>query len=283
MASVSTTQTTQSNNVVLAKDFKAASVKFTDPKKKKDGKTSVALLVKDSTFYLETPYLKAPFGISTFVEKGKEDQPKKWTLPLSAEGIDDASKELVSSFFGEIEHLDNFNQEFLTKHPELCGKTQQGKVKSAQSIGENMWRMLKKNKDPQYADRITPTIYGSRNKLPDGTFEEDSNRPGISVYMAGSSEEHHPESFEELQTMIPKGSFVKAILVIREAMTAQNAGLTCSVVQLLVRKRTNNKLSGYAFSEPVENAPGDNADESATVDTPVETEVVEEKPDSDKE
>lgn len=283
MASVSTTQTTQSNNVVLAKDFKAASVKFTDPKKKKDGKTSVALWVKDSTFYLETPYLKAPFGVSSnekYLEK--EDQPKKWNISLSAEGIDDASKELVSSFFTEIEHLDNYNQEFLIKHPELCGKTSQGKVKSAQSISENMWRLLKKNKDPQYADRINPTIYGSRNKLPDGTFEEDPEKPGISVYMAGSGEEHHPESFKELQTMIPKGSFVKAILVVREVMTAQNAGLTCSVVQLLVRKRTNNKLSGYAFSEPVENAP-DNADESAPVDTPVETEVVEEKADSDKE
>jgi len=290
MASVSTQQQqpkTQSSSVVLAKDFKASGIKFTEPKKR-DGKFFVSLLNKESTFFVESPWLQAPFSISTFQgdnTEGKEVN-KKWTLPLSAVAQSEDEKETVKQFFQELEALDNANCAYLVSHPELAGKAQNGKAKSKAVIEETMWRVMKKNKDPQYADRINPTIYSDRGeKNEDGTYTPNPEKPGITVFMSGNSDEQHPETYEELQNMIPKGSFVKAILSIREAITPQNAGLTCSAVQLLVKKRMNNKLSGYAFSDPASSSGtnNENGNTETTVPDAENVPVSEEKADSDHE
>jgi hypothetical protein len=241
------------NDVIVSPDvFTHKEVRLAVPKKKSDGKIFTSSSYKKNPIYLETPWLQATMGVTNNIKFIKSATDKlKWQLILSATPADESEAGLVEHFFNELRATDEMGIEYQFTN----AKGLYNKEKSKESIKENAWKLFKQSR-PEYPAQVSPTIYSYRTKEGKDKVVEDPNRPGIQVYIDGDELDSEgnpidrcPETFEKLQELIPKGSFIKAILSVRFASSPKDGGFLCSVSQLLVKPRANNRPKNYAFGK----------------------------------
>jgi len=238
---------TSNSGIIIPEKFKANNLSTTIPRKKKingTDKINALLLHNNMPIYLETPWCKAPFGVSAFKPNADDPAQKlEWSLNLSASSInenDENEKMLVNLFFEEWIKVEGFMiQHGIDNSKLIFGK----ETKSFEVMKERFYDIVK-GKDTEYPPRIQPKIGKARDK--DKQIIE--TKPNVTVFMAGSTEPLEVNTFEDLQKIVPKGAVVKCILQPRLYYIGTKYGISLNILQLLVKKRSGQRPEGYAFS-----------------------------------
>lgn len=265
--------TEATNNVLLPEELNAEQLTVTAPRKRGDRQVSY-LLQDGNAMYVESPWLRAPFGVSGF--EPESGGSKEWSINLSASPTSDDVKEneVIENWFKQWAGADklmvNHGVEFAAAV--TGGKKKKLSKDAAEAICTPVVKTSNDKDGNPYPPRLQPKIPKARD--PEDSKKVLANTPNVSVFYEGSNDPVEFETFDELAEIIPKGSIVKAILQPRVwYIGGKTYGLSLAVLSLLVRKRINSRPEGYAFSVPAENEDGDSAAEEAE----------EEQPDSDAE
>lgn len=214
---------TADSRIISTEDFDVSCVTATEPKKKNERLQSY-LLYNSSTFYVETNFGRAPFGVKAFEGGDKTD----YSLNISLEHDD----KLIESF-GK---LDEYMIDFAVEHSMIIFKK---KYTSAQrEVVRAMYTSLvKKSEGGDYPPRIAPKI--QKKSSTDLT-------PAILFYHS-EEEEVEIESFAQLEKLIPKSARVKAIISLRPWFVSGRFGVNLTIQQILVSKMSSGKPTTYAF------------------------------------
>lgn len=247
----------KNTSVIKTNDLNAEVFSITDPRKGKNDRLSSLLLHDETPVYSETPWLKAPFGVSDYTPEGGKTE---WSINLSAtplvdvgdgedkEAAREAAQDVTNRYFEQWCLADEMMLEHGIKHYKLI---KQALKKAPNKEGMAMlYNEIVKGKGTQYPLRLQPKIPKMRDPKNPKDVLEDS--PNVQVYKAGTGEEVSITSFQDLVKLIPKGSFVKAIILPKVWYIAGKYGVSLSVVQLLVREQTSGRPTGYAFSVPID-------------------------------
>ena len=230
-----------SQNVVTNSEFSAKNFSLADPKKK-DGRINALGLYNGRPFYSETPLSSTPFGITTF--QGGEKQDYSMNMSLNKE----------DPYTQQLNQLDEYMIDYGVKHSKVIfGKEY---TPAQRPIVEALYsRVLKegrKDGDKEYPPRIAPKIMRSRDA---------TEKPNL-MFFHSSSEEVELDSFDQLVSLVPKGSKVKSLIVFRPWFISGKFGLSCNVIQVLAPKRSFSRPTGYAFNSsedlPAEDSPASN-------------------------
>jgi hypothetical protein len=217
-------KSTADSRIISTEDFDVSNVTATEPKKKNERLQSY-LLYNASTFYVETNFGRAPFGVKAFEGGDKTD----YSLNISLEHDD----KLIQSF----NELDEYMIDFAVEHSLIIFKK---KYTSAQrEVVRAMYTSLVKKSDGgDYPPRIAPKI--QKKSSTDLTPEL--------LFYHSEAEEVEIESFSHLEKLVPKGARVKAIVSIRPWFVSGRFGLNLTIQQILVPKMSSGKPTSYAFS-----------------------------------
>jgi len=212
------------SRIISTEDFDVSCVTATEPKKKNERLQSY-LLYNSSTFYVETNFGRAPFGVKAFEGGDKTD----YSLNISLEQDD----KLIQSFT----ELDEYMIDFAVEHSLLIFKK---KYTSAQrEVVRAMYTSLVKKSDGgDYPPRISPKI--QKKSSTDLTPEL--------LFYHSEEEEVEIESFSQLEKLVPKGARVKAIVSLRPWFVSGRFGVNLTIQQILVPKMSTGKPTTYAFS-----------------------------------
>ena len=212
------------SRIISTEDFDVLNVTATEPKKKNDRLQSY-LLYNSSTFYVETNFGRAPFGVKAFEGGDKTD----YSLNISLEHDD----KLIQSFI----ELDEYMINFAVEHSMIIFKK---KYTSAQrEVVRAMYTSLVKKSDGgDYPPRIAPKI--QKKSSTDLT-------PALLFYHS-EEEEVEIESFSQVEKLVPKGARVKAIVSLRPWFVSGRFGVNLTIQQILVPKISGGKPTSYSFS-----------------------------------
>lgn len=260
-------------------DFNTSHVTITDPRKKKNAKGDInfnaLILHHGRPLYLETPWLRAPFGASLFEKDGK----KNYSLALNPVGCnldDEEEKVMIDQFFDQLEQLDALLLDYGWNHRNAGFF---GDVPEVKAVVKALYsKCVKQDKEKEYPRRLNLTLPKAR--------DEDNNVldtvPGFDIYK-DSTEPYDVESFNQLVAsingkpnpdphLIEKGAFCRAILQPRIWFIAGKYGLSWNLRALELKTIVKVNFRGkYAFSRPVED------DEESVEDGSVEDGSVEEE------
>lgn len=281
-----TTQEETTGNVregiTTAKEFHTENVTITEPRKRKntsgDINFNALILHNNRPLYLETPWLRAPFGCGSFEKDGK----KNYSLALNPVGCnldDEEEQEIINNFFDQLENLDaklldygwdNRDVGFFSDVPEV-----KAVVKALYS------KCVKQDKEKLYPRRINLTFPKARDE--DNNILD--NVPGFDIYK-GSKIPCEVESFDDLVAsingkpnpephLIEKGAFCRAILQPRIWFIAGKYGLSWNIRALELKSITKVNFKGkYVFSRP-EGDDDDDEEEASVEEKSVEERSVE--------
>jgi hypothetical protein len=219
-------KSTADSRIISTEDFDVSNVTATEPKKKNERLQSY-LLYNSTTFYVETNFGRAPFGVKAFEGGDKSDY--SYSLNISLKEND----KLIQSF----NELDEYMIDFAVEHSLMIFKK---KYTSAQrEVVRAMYTSLVKKSDGgDYPPRIAPKI--QKKSSTDLTPEL--------LFYHSEEEEVEIESFSHLEKLVPKGAGVKAIVSIRPWFVSGRFGLNLTIQQILVPKMSSGKPTTYAFS-----------------------------------
>ena len=217
---------TADSRIISTEEFDLSNLTATEPKKKNDRLQSY-LLYNSSTFYVETNFGRAPFGVKAF-EGGDKDK-TDYSLNISLEHDD----KLIQS----LTDLDEYMIDFAVEHSLIIFKK---KYTSAQrEVVRAMYTSsVKKSEGGDYPPRIAPKI--QKKSSTDLT-------PGLLFYHS-EEEEVEIESFSQLEKLVPKGARVKAIVSLRPWFVSGRFGVNMTIQQILVPKMSGGKPTTYSFS-----------------------------------
>ena len=240
------------DNIISPSNLNHEQFSITPLKLKNDKKVSY-FVQNGSPIYAETPWVRAPFGISGFQPKGSLSL--EWSINLSAVGddssIDEKEKAETNAWFEQWVHAD----EMMIDHGVANSKLIFGKEykPSQRDVVAALFAPVVKGKDTAYPIRVQPKIMKMTKQDPNdkAKFITLHDEPNILVCMEGSAEELTITSFKQLEKLVPKNGYVKAIVQPKTWYVAGKFGLLLNVLQLLVRKKTGGRPTGYAFGVPL--------------------------------
>jgi hypothetical protein len=260
-------KSTADSRIISTEDFDVSKITLTEPKKKNDRLISY-LLYDGSTFYVETNFGRAPFGVKAFEGGDKTD----YSLNISLEHDD----KLIQSF----DELDEYVIDCALRYSKAIFKREY--TSAQREVVRAMYTSLVKKSDGgDYPPRIAPKI---QKKSP------TDNTPELLFYHS-EEEEVVIESFSQLEKLVPKGARVKAIVALRPWFVSGRFGVNMTIHQILVPKMSSGKPTTYAFSNKTgvasikitasesikaiekakEEEPEDEQDEEQKADTDVES------------
>jgi len=264
------TNQTGNGGVIRVNEFSASDYRMTTPQKK-NNRLITYLLKEDDPVYIESPWLRAPFGVTNF--EAKSTGSKEWSINISAPSVDDRSEEseTINQWFSEWSNLDDFLVEKGVEFQETIF----GKGKKSKEVVQALYTTVVKGQDSGYPVRLQPKIQKARD--PNDKQKVLDDTPDVIVYEKGSATPTEFENFEELAELVPKNSMVKVILQPKIWCISGKFGLSLRVLQLLVQRRNSSVPSGYAFSDAV-----DEEQEDSDVEEQEDSDAVEQE-DSDAE
>jgi hypothetical protein len=211
------------SRIISTEDFDVSNVTATEPKKKNDRLQSY-LLYNTSTFYVETNFGRAPFGVKAFEGGDKTD----YSLNISL----DENDKLIQS----LSQLDEYMIDFAVEHSLLIFKKKY--TPAQREVVRAMYTSsVKKSEGGDYPPRIAPKI--QKKSSTDLT-------PALLFYHS-EEEEVEIESFSQLEKLVPKGARVKAIISLRPWFVSGRFGVNLTIQQILVSKMSSGKPTTYAF------------------------------------
>ena len=221
---------------------------LTKAKKNDKGKVQASLLHNElkKSFYIETPYLIAPFNPSTYNPNNNVPEAEQnWSLSVKATPGNGDSQENVDKFFDIFRKLDQIMIDWALENSLLVfGKAYKPEQKSIVEALLEKKKLIKSSIDKEgnaYPDRIDFKF--SRN---------DANKPDVLIFR-DTSVPLEVNSFAEIVELIPKGSSIKAIIHPTLYVMPGGCGIRLRIVQIKLANNSQKlgKPVTYAFSDPV--------------------------------
>lgn len=219
---------------------------ITNPKLNKNKQLTAGIINEKtrSALYIETPYLINPFGVTTY-DGGKaiQEEAKTWSLVLKADaGKQYENTEEINTLFKFLKELDEKTIDFGILHSQTIFKKKYDE--NQRSILLDL--LYNKGVKPSigadgtvYPDKITLKIMKTADMLPDVVVYKDSPTP-IEI-----------TSWENLQSIVPKGTPIKAIMQPRLYFVNGKFGINFRVLQIkLPNYEKIGRPTTYAFSDP---------------------------------
>lgn len=273
------TKTTPENvrkGITSSSEFHTNHVTITDPRKRKNAKGDInfnALVLHGGRpLYLETPWLRAPFGASLFEKEGGKKNYSLALNPLGPNLDDEEENVMIQEFFDQLEQLDAILLEYGWNHRNAGFFSEVPEVKAV--VKALYSKCVKQDKEKQYPRRLNLSLPMARdedNKILDTV-------PGFDIYK-DSTEPYPVESFTEIVAsmngnpnhephLIEKGAFCRCIIQPRIWFIAGKFGVTWSVRALELKTIVKVNFRGkYAFSRPDgEEASDDDSDADSDAD-----------------
>ena len=182
----------------------------------------------------------APFGITTF-DKGDSGS-KAYSLNISASSKDPDDDDMINSYYDKWEEFDRKMIQYGIKYSDIIlGK----KTESEEVVQMAYSRIVKVSDDGDYPRRLAPKIKEMYNDQ-----REATGLPKIKVYqnIDGKYKEVEIESYDHLISMVPKKSYVKAILEPYAWFINKKYGISMSITQLLIEECNVTELTECAFT-----------------------------------
>jgi hypothetical protein len=248
MSNQTQTQTTVTN-IFKFSSIDADELILTKAKKNDKGKVQASLLHNEikKSFYIETPYLIAPFSPSTYNPNNNVPEVEQnWSLSVKATPGNGDSQENVDKFFDIFRKLEERMIDWALENSLLVfGKTYKPDQKTIIEALLEKKKLIKSSIDKEgnpYPDRIDFKF--SRN---------DNNKPDVLIFR-DTSVPLQVNSFAEIVDLIPKGSSVKAIIHPTLYTMPGGCGIRLRIVQIKLSNNSQKlgKPITYAFSDPVD-------------------------------
>lgn len=246
---MSTQTKTPTTNVFKSSSIDANALILTKAKKNDKGKPQASLLHDElkKSFYIETPYVRVPFGPSTY-DPGNNipEKEKNVTLSVKASPGDGESQENVDKFFDIFRVLEKRLIDWAIENSLLVfGKKYEPDKKTIVEALLEKKKLIKTSVDKDgnsYPDRIDFKFSRNDNGNLDVLIFRDTPVP------------IQANTFDEVVELIPKGSSIKAIIHPTLYIMPGGCGIRLRIVQI---KLANNSLKlgkpiTYAFSDPVD-------------------------------
>ena len=224
---------------------------LSNPRKNDKGKVQAFLLHNEikKSFYIETPYLIAPFSPSTYNPNNNVPEVEQnWSLSVKASPGNGDSQENVDKFFEIFRILEQRVINWALENSLLVfGKAYKPEQRSIVEALLEKKKLIKSSVDKEgnsYPDRIDFKF--SRN---------DSNKPDVLIFR-DTSVPLEVNSFAEIVELIPKGSAIKAIIHPTLYTMPGGCGIRLRIVQIKLANNSQKlgKPITYAFSDPVDNS-----------------------------
>lgn len=239
-SAVLTTQSIQEQNYKVI---------FTNPKLNKNKQLTAAILneLTKSALYIETDYLIAPFGLSSYDKvKGVQDTANSsWSIALKAHGGSIGNRETIAKLF-----------EFLKT--EIDAKAVDYGIKFSKDIFKKEYTEAQRSivSDALYNSAVKASTAMDENGVPYPdkimlkVMRTEKGGPDLLVFKNGP-EPISVSTWEELQELIPKGTPIKSIIQPRLYFVSGKYGVNFRVLQIkLPNIEKVGKPLSYAFSEP---------------------------------
>ena len=248
---------------------------ITQPKLNKDKRLTAAFIDtnKKSTFFIETPYLKLPFGASAYEQKDV----KTWSITAKAQG---EKTDEIKVLFDYLYAVQDKALDLCAENSKLIFKKELTKEQIL--TADKFKGCIKKSANQEgvaYPDSITFKIAKNENNVPLLDLFKISNNVPTKVEIS---------SMEELPSLIPKGSDASFLFKLNIYFVNGNAGINLKLYHILVPEtmRYTSPTGVFVFSEdliggntnvpPVVVSNNETVTPSATVAT-IENPVVVEK------
>ena len=241
------------SSIQTTTDFDASSVQFGKLRKNKNGGKAVYLSTRDgSKVQLQLPFMRTPFGLSTFTDEASKKT--TYTLDLSF----DAGDPEVEGFMGKMSKLD----EIVAKTVADNSKEWLGKQFNLAVLKEALYKPLVRPGKGEYASTLKIKI---ATDVKTGNFIPEA---------------YNMQQKEVPMTSLEKGQRVMAIVELNQIWFIDNKfGVSVKLLQVLLEP--SKKLPKFAFKLPAgtvtEEAPAD--EEATEEDDQQETDYDEEEVD----
>lgn len=218
--------------IILAKDFDIKNVSFSDVKMLDNGGKIVYVSYNRAPFFLQTPTMPAPFGLSSW-DGGDGKSAVKYSLDLSFKGMDASPS--VKAFYGVLEKLDRtlLDHGFANQANWFKGK-RYGSREIVEALYTPLIKFARDKTTGEKTDAYPPTFKASV-PFRDGDFACD-------VFDATRK----PVRLSDIDT---KGSAVTAIIQCTGVWFAGGKfGVSWKIAQMKVVS-SSSKLSGFALRD----------------------------------
>jgi hypothetical protein len=286
------------NGIVSYNNLNAESFTIAPPKKNKDGKLMISMKFKGiNPNGYETPYLRAPFGLSRYEKDGNIT----WSVPLVGEAKDPETQEEVTQFFATLEAIDqvflNYGVEngavmfpvkgkapskelieskysplvkvrpdgsrfFTLKFADLGNSKPYHLKEREDRVATLTERISEENEDEDDRNAIRDLLTERGLLAEDGTVTiPDDEFPNVLFYRPDGSEVMI-FSYDDLAEAMPekKSCFGRYIFTLRPWVTNVGFGLKPTIMQMEVEEPPRGKPKFNAFSKKPSSATEETAD-----------------------
>jgi hypothetical protein len=242
-----------SSEVILPKNFDIRKLSYGLPKQQATGGKTIFISYDSQQLYLQTPAMKAPFGVSMW--PSDNGGPDKYSLDLSFEGRE--SREGVQAFFDTLQSIDKRLVIDAMENSQAWFKKKYASVEVVEALFSPTVRYSKDRETGEVTQRYAPTV---KMTLPfkDGKF----------LFPSFGSRRDEIDLLEAYNSARTKGARFQVIFQISAIwVVGSKFGAMLKVRQLKMEETV--RLSGYAFQATEEDAPEDDEDVAAAAKAPV--------------
>lgn len=256
------------NIVIIPEEFNIKYIKLSDPRIL-NNRVIMNIYHDNKIINSETPWMRAPFGISKFASKkesnelneSNEPNESKWSINLSNDFDDHPNKSKI---------IDNYLEQWINID-ELM-------IKHINKYSEILFNKKYSEKDIEKLSLYTPAIKCSEKYPSSMNFRiykkkinkdiEQEDIPNIELYNEGSKDLVEIKSFQDLQKLVQSNRYVKVIFHPKIWINKEDnkIGLILILDKLMIKKIVSNRPKGYAFRgkdiSEVDNNDGENDEEN---------------------
>lgn len=272
--------------VIKHTDFDVSKITGTKPTARggKKDKLTAYLLYDNSPFLLKLPALKAPFGVTSYNNNGTSSN--NYSLNLSAKAMlnkdvekQEESNQCVENVYDQLEQLDKFMISYGLEYSKSIFGKQYDSGKHDAVVEALFTSTVKTSEDKDgnpYPRRMNTKI---RSQY------ENPEKPNVKVYK-GSREDINDDdfTFESFEDLIPKGTFVEAVIQPGLWFISGKFGVTWRVIQMKVHEmKPIGPPTESVFSDDEDDDEKSNSNSSENVEAEDSDEEEEEEEEEDEE
>jgi hypothetical protein len=225
--------------VIRTNEFNPKTLEFTAPKLNKKKKLCAYINKDNKNVAFETPHGLAPFGVS-FYDPDNSGK-RSYSINISASGKNPVDNDAINAYYEKWVGFDNLMIDYGVKH----SKAIFGKARSRESVSDAYSKVIKVDDEGEYPMRLSPKIKESYEN------QKATGKPDVKVFTktdSGKYVQKHINSYDELVELVPKQSYVKAVIKPYVWFINKKFGVSMSVAQLLIEECEKNVLNECAFT-----------------------------------
>jgi hypothetical protein len=193
------------------------------------------ILYQNQLFILETPYVKNPFGVTTY-QKGENKC--AYSITLMSSGTYTDTQEVITHFFNELKKLDQAMIDYGEKYSEILFGEKKSRNEVEKIYDAGVRGKLDKFGVP-YPDKISPKILIHKDKLKIVVFK--NSKSPLDIY-----------TIDDLTNIIESGTSLRAIIQPRVYFMKDKFGIVYEYHQIKLPSivtKNEIKMGIYSFSD----------------------------------